>query len=135
MPGARWWSSRRMSPTPTDARSPRSSRPRRSCAQIDSPGDLARRADVDHQGEDRLHDWFARSGVLPVGLGDGELELAAVGSFLLVHVGDDARALEDVADLGPAFILEGLLPVEDGAAGGPEAVDGGPAGGPGAAGT
>ena len=84
---------------------------------------LAGRADVDHQGEDRLHDRVAGRGVLPVGLGDVELELAAVGSFLLVDVADDGRALEDVADLGPALVLERLLPVEDGAAGSAQAVD------------
>src|SRR5262249_53537858 len=83
----------------------------------------ARRPDVDDEGEDRLDDRFARVGVLPVRLGDVELELAAVGAFLLVDVGDDGGALEDVADLGPPGVLEGLLAVEDGAAGAAQAVD------------
>src|SRR5262249_58806328 len=84
---------------------------------------LARWADVDDEGEERLHDGLAGGGVLRVGLGDIELELAAVGALLLVDVGDDGRALEDVADLGPALVLERLLAVEDGAAGAAQTVD------------
>ena len=49
---------------------------------------------------------LARGLVLPGGLLHVELELAAVRLLLLVHVDDLRRALEDVADLRPAEVLE-----------------------------
>src|SRR6476619_5465807 len=70
-------------------------------------------ADVDHEGEDRRAHVIAGLGIGPHGLGDVELELAAVRALLLVHVGHGGDPVEDVADAGVAGELEALFTVED----------------------
>src|SRR5262245_32030811 len=80
-------------------------------------------ADVDDECEACRHHRLARRGVLPRGLGDVELHLPAVGALLLVHVDDRRAALERLADVRPALVLELLLAVQDHAPGAAELFD------------
>src|SRR3954470_8098279 len=84
---------------------------------------LLRWSAVDDEREDVLHDRLAGGLVLPGGLLDVELERPAARLRLLVDVDELGRPLEDVAHLRPAEVLEGLLAVEDRAAGAAELLD------------